>query len=419
MRRRFLNAVLSCGCVLAVTALVAMLPAIVNAAIFTVDSTGDSNDTNPGDGVAEDEFGMTSLRAAIEEANALAGADTIQFDSGLQNQTIWVSPDLTTISVTDDITITGVAPSAVTIDASQMQMLDPLLSIATGVTAYISDLKFANAPDRTIINRGTLTVSACVLRGAMGGGISNIGGTLGVDSTTIYNCAAFDGGAIYTSGGTVTVSKSTLDLGHADQYGGAIYNGGSTFTITASTVSNCFSTGWAGGIYNTGLTADMEILNSTLSGNIGTSQGGAILNDSGAQLLVTYSTIANNGAESGGGVYTTNTNVTVKSTIIAGNDADPDIGEGPDVWGTFNSQGYNIVGNDQDSSGFGATGDQLNVDPKLGPLQDNGGTTFTHALLTGSPATSAGDNTGAPSTDQRGFTRIVGGTVDIGSYEVQ
>src|SRR5262249_32666420 len=65
--------------------------------------------------------------------------------------------------------------------------------------------------------------------------------------------------------------------------------------------------------------------------------------------------------------------------------------------------------------------DLLNLDPKLGPLQDNGGPTLTHALLPGSPALDAGDNAGAPTHDQRGpgFPRIFGGTIDIGAFEVQ
>jgi hypothetical protein len=63
----------------------------------------------------------------------------------------------------------------------------------------------------------------------------------------------------------------------------------------------------------------------------------------------------------------------------------------------------------------------INLDPMLGPLQDNGGPTPTMALLPGSPAVDAGDNTGAPDFDQRGpgFPRIVGGTIDIGAFEVQ
>src|SRR5438874_10331155 len=64
-----------------------------------------------------------------------------------------------------------------------------------------------------------------------------------------------------------------------------------------------------------------------------------------------------------------------------------------------------------------------NTDPLLGPLQDNGGPTLTHALLPGSPAINAGDPnfTPPPLYDQRGpgFDRIVSGRIDKGSFEVQ
>src|SRR5262249_13050840 len=69
------------------------------------------------------------------------------------------------------------------------------------------------------------------------------------------------------------------------------------------------------------------------------------------------------------------------------------------------------------------TGDHnlIGGNPRLGPLADNGGHTQTHALMPGSPAIDAGDNTGAPEGDQRGpgFPRVVNGTIDMGSYEVQ
>jgi hypothetical protein len=68
-------------------------------------------------------------------------------------------------------------------------------------------------------------------------------------------------------------------------------------------------------------------------------------------------------------------------------------------------------------------GDQINTDPLLGPLQNNGGPTFTHALLPGSPAIDAGDPnfTPPPLNDQRGcsFDRVFNGRIDIGSFEVQ
>jgi hypothetical protein len=85
-----------------------------------------------------------------------------------------------------------------------------------------------------------------------------------------------------------------------------------------------------------------------------------------------------------------------------------------------------LIGEIGGGSGFtdGVNGDQVGdnsspIDPDLGALQDNGGPTLTHALDPSSPAIDAGDNSGAPSTDQRGENRIYNDTVDIGSYEYQ
>jgi len=112
---------------------------------------------------------------------------------------------------------------------------------------------------------------------------------------------------------------------------------------------------------------------------------------------------------------------------VAGNLVGPDVV--PSSSGTphlFISQGHNLIGASAGGDGFvnGVNGDQVGtlavpIDAHLGPLQNNGGPTLTHALLTGSPAINAGDNTGAPATDQRGFPRIVGGIIDIGAYELQ
>ena len=90
--------------------------------------------------------------------------------------------------------------------------------------------------------------------------------------------------------------------------------------------------------------------------------------------------------------------------------------------GTVTTLGYNV--SSDDGSGF-LTGpaDQINTDPRLGPLQDNGGLTFTHHLLPGSPAINAGDPsfTPPPFYDQRGpgFDRIVNGGIDVGSFDIE
>jgi hypothetical protein len=103
-------------------------------------------------------------------------------------------------------------------------------------------------------------------------------------------------------------------------------------------------------------------------------------------------------------------------TLLADNSAD----YGPDLEGSVSSLGYNVIGNSGDGSGFAAS-DLVNVNPQLGPLQNNGGPTQTMALLAGSPAIDAGDNNNAPAYDQRGpgYPRIVNGTIDIGAFEVQ
>ncbi len=118
--------------------------------------------------------------------------------------------------------------------------------------------------------------------------------------------------------------------------------------------------------------------------------------------------------------------VRARNTIIAKNT----IPSRPwDFSGTLTSEGYNLIGDTQNGTITGTTtGNQLDVDPMLGPLQDNGGSTFTHALLSGSTAIDGGQSTGS-NTDQRGFPRPVddpsipnptgGDGSDIGAFEVQ
>jgi len=124
------------------------------------------------------------------------------------------------------------------------------------------------------------------------------------------------------------------------------------------------------------------------------------------------------GEGDGGGIHTNGGTLQSRNTVIAQNEASPELP--PDLSGNLGSQGYNLIGDSTGGSGFADT-DLLDVDPRLGPLQDNGGPTLTHALLEGSPAIDAGDNLEAPDYDQRGkgYPRIVGGRIDIGSFEVQ
>jgi hypothetical protein len=159
-----------------------------------------------------------------------------------------------------------------------------------------------------------------------------------------------------------------------------------------------------GGLFNNG--GSVTITGSTLSGN--SAQGGA----GGAGSFGFGNGAAGSGA--GGGAFNLGGTLNLRNTIIAGNLA----ATAPDLLGLVASQGHNLIGNTSGASGFVGS-DLLNQNPLLGPLQNNGGPTQTMALLPGSPAVDAGDNSNAPATDQRGLPRIVGGVIDIGAFEVQ
>ncbi|MEK7328362.1 MAG: M4 family metallopeptidase, partial [Chloroflexota bacterium] len=131
------------------------------------------------------------------------------------------------------------------------------------------------------------------------------------------------------------------------------------------------------------------------------------------------------GSDTGGGIGTFGGTVTLKNTIVARNSAST----APDCSGSVTSTSYNLIGNNSGCTFTATTGDQVGtnvspINPLLSPLQDNSGPTFTHALLTGSPAINAG-NPASPGSggnaclaiDQRGVTRPVSTRCDIGAFE--
>jgi hypothetical protein len=352
-----------------------------------------------------DVAGKLSLRQAIQDANANPGADIINFDPSLKGTITLSSGQLT---ITDALTINGSGASVITVSGAGTR----IFQINAGVRADISGLTIANG------------------NANFGGGIANTGTLTIKDSTLSSNTAAAYGGGIYNTG-LLTIINSTLDSNSGSQEretgagGGAIYNAG-TLNVTSSTLmNNMCGGGWSsgGGIYNNS-GATSSVVNSTLSGNYAPVGGGVY--NAGA-LSIRSSTITTNSASVGGGIYTTadsSATLDMRNTILAGNTVTIQAGTGRDLYGTLTASGYNLIGNTSGGGGYAST-DRLNVNPRLGPLQDNSGPTFTHALLSGSPAIDAGDNTGAPATDQRGLPRIVDGnqdgtpTIDIGAYELQ
>src|SRR5678816_4848409 len=131
-------------------------------------------------------------------------------------------------------------------------------------------------------------------------------------------------------------------------------------------------------------------------------------------VSITNSTISGN---SSGSISNSNA-LEIGNTIVIRTGTDVSILNG--TGGSVSSLGHNLS-NDNGGGFLTGPGDLINTDPLLGPLQNNGGPTFTHELLKGSPAINAGDPkfTPPPFADQRGYQRVYNGRIDIGSLEVQ
>ena len=238
-------------------------------------------------------------------------------------------------------------------------------------------------------------------------------------------------------GENVTIDGLTITNGFND-YGGGIVNDGEYEDRTTLTITNCTISGNSagvsgGGIFSgagSGLSFSMvTISNSTISGNSAGDGGGMYNNGGGASsaaLTVSNSTISGNSATGNGdGIYNNHQQGLGGVTLDLGSTILNTGGSGENIFnigGTVTSHGYNLS-SDHGGGYLTGPGDQINTDPLLGPLQNNGGPTLTHRPSTGSPAIEAGDPTFTPPPfyDQRGpgFDRVVNGRIDIGSFEVQ
>jgi hypothetical protein len=269
-----------------------------------------------------------------------------------------------------------------------------------------------------------------------GGGIHEIVIVFNLSGVRLLdNSATIYGGGLLLENGDSHLSQCVIE-GNSAPYAaaGLYYDGAEELGNTTAVVDQCLIDNnhatansqypgdgggvcFSGGMYF-GAASELDIRNSTVSENTASGVGGGILWRSGqyhTRLLIEATTVAVNHAQTGGGLYSEphypfTTPPDVHSSIIADNTA----GSSPDVFGPVHSLGYNLVQDPGSSSGWTGS-DLLGVDPLLGPLQDNGGPTWTHALLAGSPAIGAGDRALACMYDQRGTLRQ--GAVDIGAFQ--
>jgi filamentous hemagglutinin family protein len=260
------------------------------------------------------------------------------------------------------------------------------------------------------LNNATISNNKTTDANSHAGGINNIGNRLNIQNSIITgNSTDGYGGGIYNRfSATLNIANSTISGNTSVKNGGGIDNWSeSTATINNSTISGNTSGASGGGVYNIN-DSTLNISNSTISGNQA-DFGGGIGNSNNSTLNITHATISNNSANLGGGIGNNNANVNLRNSIIANSINGGDVNAS-----NINATGQNLV---EDGTLTGAN--ILNVDPLLSPLGNYGGLTQTHALLPGSPAINSGDNTSATglTTDQRGVTRIIGTTVDLGAFE--
>lgn len=422
---------------LGILGLALLSPSGVRADVsFTVNTTDDRLDDDIGDGLCHTSVNTCSLRAAIMQANHLTVALThIQLPPGIYTLTRPPtgadgedSGDLNfnaPLIANQLIELIGAGKDSTIIDANQ---IDGVMRIEQLRPVTIRHLSLRNGDRRFIfpnegggiLSRGRLTLSDCAIENnqsnAGGGGIyssfSSSGtipdATLDILRCTIQSNVGFFGGGVYATG-PVRIRDSTIHSNHA---------------------------GFGGGIYSA---VELHIVNSTISQNTADTDGGGIENFSNGSMataaLYNTSVIGNDadhdadmGGGIGGGIYNG-----VNSRFIAVNSlfASNTLFNAPiynDCNGVLEVYGWNLLG-DTISCTFTGNGAMswsllsLNtIDPLL---KDNGGSTWTHALLAGSEAIDSSiDNLGCVdqvgavlTTDQRAAQRVVGLRCDIGAVE--
>ena len=233
--------------------------------------------------------------------------------------------------------------------------------------------------NQVIINNNNAFFGGGGISVPSGGGISNTGTMIIIAGTVQWNMGFLSAGGIYNSNtGMMTITGSTIsdnrtdNPGHYGGSGGGIVNYG-TMTIQDSTISGNTAPGgdfegYGGGIYGNNNT----ITNSTITGNSAVRGGGVAGGGN-----IAHTTFSNNSASLAGGTLYLTSPLELGNTILKAGTSGVNIFNNG---GSFITHGYNVC-SDNGGGFLNGPGDQINTDPMLGPLQNNGGPTFTQELL--------------------------------------
>ncbi len=442
--------------------------------LIVVNSTSDADNLDPNTGCDTDAATpgeQCSLRAAIQRANALAGDDEINFNipstqpncsPGGEHCTINLTkalPDLST-----NIQIIGTGINRLTVQRNTSVEFG-IFRIVSGSDVTLSALRIENGKPAGIAagggvahdGTGIVNVVDSVLADNFGGTIVGSGGAIANNNTgtlNVINCTVADNQATAQGGGITNGNSGTLNvigslilrnkvtapqtIGKTASGGGISNANQGTVNVTNSVIADSLLSGGdpastplrGGGIANNS-NGTINVTGSVVFNNMGGMEGGGIYNATGT-VNVTNSTITQNRGK-GGGLFGP---MTLKSSVVAKNNLSAFAGA--DVFGAFTSEGFNLIGVEDGSTGFTSATDVKGtiaapLDPKFDP---NGVDVSAPAVtmqvpglpLCGSPAIDKGSSNGL-STDLRGvgFPRIVddpdetnaGDGADIGAFERQ
>ena len=296
------------------------------AASYRVNSPDDSHDERPGDRRCSAANGQCTLRAAVEEANAWKGSDTIDFRLGRGATIVLRLGELEIAAGGGALRIHGPGAGLLTLDGNASSRL---FRVFPDVTAEISGMTLRNGyVDQNefgdqefgagLANLGTLTLRGVAITGnrapAGGGGILNTGTLSLLRSTVSGNSAVGFAGGILNGGQMLLVDSLVSDNDASDGAGGIDNRGTATLTRSSVRGNISSSSSHAGGIDSRGT---LSLVGSTVSGNSGDGGIGGIENF--GSLSLYDSAVTGNRSNLGGGIAGTRGEIAIARSRITGN----------------------------------------------------------------------------------------------------